>query len=49
VEYVAGIENPTEGMINITRWLVAHGYSDTDIAKVVGGNIMRVLKQAWAS
>jgi membrane dipeptidase len=47
VEYVKGIENPTEGMTNIVRWLVSHGYSDQDIAKVVGGNIMRVLKQVW--
>jgi membrane dipeptidase len=30
------------------RWLVTHGYSDEDIAKVVGGNIMRVLDEVWA-
>jgi membrane dipeptidase len=49
VPYVAGIENPTEGLKNIVRWLVTHGYSDQDIAKAVGGNIMRVLKQVWTS
>ena len=26
VEYVRGLENPTEGSKNIVRWLVAHGY-----------------------
>ena len=47
VEYVKGIENPTEGSKNILRWLVAHDYSDEDIAKVMGENILRVLKEVW--
>lgn len=47
VEYVDGIENPAEAFPNIVRWLVTHGYSDDEIAKVVGGNIMRVLDQVW--
>ncbi len=47
VEYVRGIENPTEGSKNILRWLVKRGYSDEDIARVMGENIMRVLKEAW--
>ena len=47
VEYVASIENPAEAFPNIVRWLVKHGYSDTDIAKVMGGNVMRVLDQVW--
>lgn len=47
VEYVKGIENPTEAFPNIVRWLVTKGYSDEDIAKVVSGNILRVLKQVW--
>ncbi|WP_102126542.1 dipeptidase [Deinococcus planocerae] len=47
VEYVDGIENPAEAFPNIVRWLVKHGYSDEDIAKAVGGNVMRVLKEAW--
>ena len=47
VEYVAGLENPTEGSTNIVRWLVKHGYSDEDIAKVMGGNALRVMTQAW--
>ncbi|HEV7725506.1 MAG TPA: membrane dipeptidase [Modestobacter sp.] len=47
VEYVAGIENPAENYHNIIGWLVKHGYSDGDIQKVVGGNIMRVLREIW--
>lgn len=47
VEWVDGIENPAEAFPNIVRWLVKHGYSDADIAKAIGGNIMRVLKEAW--
>jgi membrane dipeptidase len=47
VEYVAGFENPVEAMQNAVKWLVKHDYSDTDIAKVIGGNILRVLKETW--
>lgn len=48
VEWVDGLENPAEAFPNIVRWMVAHGYSDDDIAKAVGGNVMRVLDQVWA-
>ncbi|MBX6351396.1 MAG: membrane dipeptidase [Clostridia bacterium] len=47
VPYVDGIENPGEAFPNIVRWLVKHGYSDEDIKKVVGGNVLRVLKEVW--
>lgn len=47
VPYVAGLENPTECFHNIVGWLVKHGYSDEDIIKVTGGNIMRVLEKIW--
>jgi len=47
VDYVAGLENPGECMRNVTRWLVAHGYSDEDIAAVTGGNALRVLDKIW--
>ena len=47
VEYVKGLENPTEGSHNILRWLVKHGYSDEDMAKVLGGNALRVLGEVW--
>tara|TARA_Y100000590_G_scaffold197212_2_gene223977 strand:- start:1110 stop:2342 length:1233 start_codon:yes stop_codon:yes gene_type:complete len=49
VEYVKGLENPTEGSFNIVRWLVTNGYGDEEITKVMGGNALRVLKEVWAS
>ena len=48
VEYVKGLENPSEVFPNVVRWLVKHGYKDEDIAKVLGLNIIRVLKETWA-
>jgi membrane dipeptidase len=47
VEYVKGLENPSEVMPNVARWLVSHGYSDEDIAKVMGLNVLRVLEETW--
>jgi membrane dipeptidase len=47
VEYVAGLENPTENFGNICDWLVANGFSDADIQAVLGGNICRALAAAW--
>lgn len=47
VDYVDGLENPTEASHSIVRWLVKNGYSETDIAKVLGGNILRVLREVW--
>lgn len=47
VPYVMGMENPTEASKNILRYLVKAGYSDKDIEKVLGGNILRVLMEVW--
>lgn len=47
VAYVDGIENPGEGLLNCARWMVAHGYSDDDIARAMGGNTLRVLREVW--
>src|SRR5439155_1433027 len=47
VEFVDGIENPGEAFPNIVRWLVKHDYSDGDIAKTIGGHVMRGLDEAW--
>ena len=46
VEYLDGLENPAD-FPNIIRWLVRQDYADADIAKVIGGNALRVLKQVW--
>ena len=47
IEFVDSVENPAEGTLNCARWLVKHGYSNEDIAKVLGENSMRVLRQVW--
>jgi membrane dipeptidase len=47
VAYVDGLENPGEGLLNCARWMIVHGYSDEDIAKAMGGNTLRVLRQVW--
>jgi membrane dipeptidase len=46
VEYVEGLENVSE-FPNVIRWLVAHGYPDEQIAKLVGGNALRALADTW--
>lgn len=48
VEHVAGMENPGEAMRNAVGWMVKHGWADADIAKVAGGNAVRVLRETWA-
>lgn len=45
--YVKGLENPTEAWTNIPRWLVKNDYSDAEIEKVLGGNVIRVLEEVW--
>ncbi|MFI0370725.1 dipeptidase [Actinomadura sp. 1N219] len=47
VDHVAGLENPSECFHNIVGWLVREGWSDEDILKVTGGNVMRVLETIW--
>lgn len=48
VPYVAGMENPGEAMRNAVGWMVKRSWKDDDIAKVAGGNAIRVLKETWA-
>ena len=43
IEFVQGLKD-YRSMINVTRGLVARGYEDADISKVLGGNWLRVLK-----
>ena len=47
VPYVAGLESPVENFPNITGWLVRRGLSDGEIARVLGGNILRALERIW--
>ena len=47
LRYVRGMENPTDCLPNVARWMVKHGYSDQEIAKIIGGNALRLLKEAW--
>jgi membrane dipeptidase len=42
-DHVPGMENPGEAPRNAAGWLVTRGWSDEDIAKVLGGNAARVL------
>ncbi len=44
--YVMGLENPNE-FVNIARWMIQGGYSDTEIAKVIGLNTVRMLEKVW--
>lgn len=46
-DYVKGMENPSECLQNVTRWMIRHGYSDQEITKVIGENAIRLLRQAW--
>ena len=44
---MAGWRTPTENFRNIVGWLVAHGYADDEIEAVIGGNIIRALREIW--
>ncbi|MEP6759470.1 MAG: membrane dipeptidase [Actinomycetota bacterium] len=46
IDHVAGLENPSE-FPNVLRWLVAHGYTDEQISKLAGGNVIRALRDVW--
>lgn len=46
-DYVVGLENPTQTTRNIIAWLISHGYTDSHISKVVGGNVLHVLDEIW--
>ena len=46
LDYVKGLESPTD-FTNIARGLVRDGYSDAEIAKVMGLNALRVIEACW--
>lgn len=43
---VEGLETISR-LINITRGLVAKGYSDQEINKILGGNFLKLFKKVW--
>lgn len=47
IEYVKGMENPSEAMTNIIRWLIKNNYTVEDMKKVLETNIIRVLEKVW--
>ncbi len=49
VRYVAGLENPGEAARNVTAWLLNRGWAEPDIARVIGGNVLRVLRSTAAA
>jgi membrane dipeptidase len=44
--HIQGAENPAD-IINVAKGLVRDGYSDSEIAKVMGQNALRVIKANW--
>jgi membrane dipeptidase len=45
-QWVRGVENISQ-MPNVTRALVKRGYSDEEIQKVSGGNLLRLFGEVW--
>lgn len=43
-KYMVGMESPSEGF-NYVRGMIARGYSDQEIEKIMGGNAIRVLRE----
>jgi membrane dipeptidase len=49
VDYVDGLENPTENFANICGWLVKHGFDDESVRMVIGKNVYRALQSIWVA
>lgn len=43
--HVTGMENPAEAHRNAASWMVRHGWSDDECAKVLGGNVARIVTE----
>ena len=43
--FVKGLENPTEAMSNMIKWLIKKNYKVQEIEKIIGGNALRVLRR----
>jgi membrane dipeptidase len=48
-DYPEGFEHSIAYFPNITRGLVARGYSDKEIINILGGNFLRVFREVWKS
>lgn len=47
LKYVRGMESPSECLQNVCRWMIKHGYSDTEIQKIIGQNGFNLVKKVW--
>jgi membrane dipeptidase len=47
IDYVKGLDNPTEAWHNFVRYLARENYSDEEVKKVLGGNTLRALADVW--
>jgi len=47
LKYVRGMENPSECLQNVCRWMIKHGYSDAEIQKIIGQNGFELVKKVW--
>jgi membrane dipeptidase len=46
IRYATDIDDPTK-FPNVTRGLLARGYSEADVQKIVGGNFLRLFREIW--
>ncbi len=42
-----GMENPSECLQNVCRWMIKHGYSDVEIQKIIGLNGLKLAGKVW--
>jgi len=47
LKYVRGMENPSECLQNVCRWMIKNGYSDLEIKKIIGLNGLELVKKVW--
>ena len=47
LKYVRGMENPSECLQNVCRWMIKNGYNDTEIQKIIGLNGLNLVKKVW--
>ncbi len=47
LKYVRGMENPSECLQNVCRWMIKHGYSDVETQKIIGLNGLKLAGKVW--